>query len=170
MNNFKYQLARLLVKVTGNDEHYADMFRAAGVKIGINSHIYSNILTPESFLIEIGDNVTISSDVIFVTHDNSVIKIDYTKPNLFGKITIGNNCFIGQRSMLLYGVTLADSVIVAAGSVVTKSFDESNIIIGGNPARKISSFEKMAISLDKALSRKNIQQVLKEYPDKLVRR
>lgn len=170
MNNFKYQLARLLVKFTGNDEHYANMLRAGGVKIGANSHIYSNILTPESFLIEIGDNVTISSDVIFVTHDNSVIKIDSTKPNLFGKIVVGNNCFIGQRSMLLYGITLADSIIVAAGSVVTKSFDESNIIIGGNPARKISSFEKMETSLDKALSRKNIQQVLKEHPDKLVRR
>ena len=49
MNNFKYQLARLLVKFTGNDEHYANMLRAGGVKIGANSHIYSNILTPESF-------------------------------------------------------------------------------------------------------------------------
>lgn len=141
-----------------------------GVKIGTNCHILSNILTAESFLIEIGDDVTISSDVVFVTHDNSVIKIDPTKPNLFGKIKIGNNCFIGQRSMILYGVTLADSIIVAAGSVVTKSFDESNIIIGGNPARKISSFEKLSGSLDKALSRKNIQQVLKDHPDKLIRR
>lgn len=98
------------------------------------------------------------------------LKIDSAKPNLFGKIVVGNNCFIGQRSMLLYGITLADSIIVAAGSVVTKSFDESNIIIGGNPARKISSFEKMATLLDKALSRNNIQQVLKEHPEKLVRR
>ena len=170
MNEFSYKLAHLLAKITGNDEHYANMFRRRGVKIGTNSHIYSNILTGESFLIEIGNNVTISSDVIFVTHDNSIIKIDSAKPNLFGKIVVGNNCFIGQRSMLLYGITLADSIIVAAGSVVTKSFDESNIIIGGNPARKISSFEKMATSLDKALSRKNIQQVLKEHPDKLVRR
>lgn len=170
MRNFRYQLARLLVKLTGNDEHYARMFRRGGAKIGTNSHIYSNILTAESFLIEIGNNVTISSDVIFVTHDNSIIKIDSTKPNLFGKIKVGNNCFIGQRSMLLYGITLADNIIVAAGSVVTKSFDESNIIIGGNPARKISSFEKMSTSLDKALSRKNIRQVLKEHPDKLVRR
>ena len=170
MNTLKYQWARLLVKLTGNDEHYARLFRKAGAKIGKNCHIYSNILTSESFLIEIGDNVTVSSEVIFVTHDNSVIKIDPTKPNLFGRITVGNNCFLGQRSTLLYGVTLADNIIVAAGSVVTKSFDESNIIIGGNPARKISTFEKMSESLDKALSRENVRKVLEENPDKLIRR
>ena len=170
MKNIKYQIARFLAKITKNDEQYAKFFRSEGIKIGKGSHIYSNIVTAESFLIEIGDEVTISSDVVFVTHDNSVIKIDPTKPNLFGKIKIGNNCFIGQRSTLLYGITLADNIIVAAGSVVTKSFEESNIIIGGNPARKISTFEKMSLSLDKALSRKNIKNVLEQNPDKLVRR
>ena len=44
----------------------------------------------------------------------------------------------------MYGVTLADNIIVAAGSVVTRSFDESNVIIGGNPARRISTWESFA--------------------------
>lgn len=61
---------------------------------------------------------------------------------MFGKIVVGNNCFIGERATLLYGVELADNIIVAAGSVVTKSFSESNIIIGGNPAKKISTWEQ----------------------------
>ena len=34
------------------------------------------------------------------------------------------------------GITLEENVIVASGSVVTKSF-ESNVMIGGNPARII---------------------------------
>ena len=38
------------------------------------------------------------------------------------------------------GVTIGDNVLVAAGSVVTKSF-ASNVVIGGNPARVLSSFE-----------------------------
>ena len=40
----------------------------------------------------------------------------------------------------MYGIELTDNIIVAAGSVVTKSFLETNIIIGGNPARKIGTW------------------------------
>lgn len=35
-----------------------------------------------------------------------------------------------------------DNIVVEAGSVVTKSFFESNIIIGGNPAKIISIWER----------------------------
>lgn len=49
-------------------------------------------------------------------------------------VTIGNNCWIGGRSVINPGVTLGDNVVVASGSVVTKSFP-SNVLIGGVPAR-----------------------------------
>ena len=48
-------------------------------------------------------------------------------------IAIGNNVWIGSKSIILKGVKLGDNVIVAAGSVVTKSF-AGNVMIGGNPA------------------------------------
>lgn len=56
---------------------------------------------------------------------------------------IGENCFIGEKSIILPGVILGNNVIVAAGSVVTKSFDD-NVLIGGNPAKIIKkyNFEK----------------------------
>ncbi|WP_206225168.1 acyltransferase [Parabacteroides sp. ZJ-118] len=92
-------------------------------------------------MISIGDNVTISADVVFITHDNSCIKINPKKSNLFGRICIGDNCFIGQRSTILYGVTLANNIIVASGSVVTKSFDTERVVIGGNPAKIITTWE-----------------------------
>lgn len=44
----------------------------------------------------------------------------------------------------MYGVTIADNVIVAAGSVVTKSVNESNVIVAGNPAKIISTWDKFA--------------------------
>ena len=56
-----------------------------------------------------------------------------------GPIIIGNNCWIGTNAILLPGVELGEHVIVAAGSVVTKSFKESNIVIGGNPAKILKS-------------------------------
>lgn len=88
----------------------------------------------------LGDNVTIAGGVRFVTHDNSISKVEENATDLFGRIKIGNNCFIGEGAIILYGVTLANNIVVAAGSVVTKSFCDENIIIGGNPAKVISSW------------------------------
>ncbi len=78
---------------------------------------------------------------MFVTHDNCIMKVDPNYINVAGMIRIGNNCFIGERSTVLYGMPLADNIIVAAGSVVTKSFIEEKIIIGGNPAGIIGTLD-----------------------------
>ncbi|WP_272912550.1 DapH/DapD/GlmU-related protein [Tolumonas lignilytica] len=57
--------------------------------------------------------------------------IEFAKP-----IRIGNNCWIGGHATLNPGITLGNNVVVASGSVVTKSFGD-NVVIGGNPARII---------------------------------
>lgn len=124
-------------------EYKIEVWRKQGIIIGKNCHIFSDIYSKEPYLIQIDDNTTISGDVLFVTHDNSVIK--YNPPlngggtDYFGKIIIGKNCFIGMRAIIMYGVKLADNIIVGAGSVVTKSFYEPGIIIAGNPAKKIGT-------------------------------
>ena len=46
--------------------------------------------------------------------------------------------YLGAGSKLLIGVNLADNIIVGANAVVTKSFNEPNIVLAGIPARKIS--------------------------------
>src|SRR5699024_7764924 len=100
--------------------------------------LFSNISTPESYLINIGNSVIIASGVKIITHDNSIgIYIDDVT-DYFGEINIGDNCFIGAYSIILPGVTLSNNIIVGAGSVVTKSFNEPNIVIAGNPAKKIT--------------------------------
>lgn len=115
--------------------------------------------------------MTIGNDVDFVTHDNSINKISNETINLFGKIKIGDNCFIGERSTLLYGVTLADNIIVAAGSVVVDSFATERIIIGGNPARVISTWDRFfEKSKTRARGRANIRAVLEEHPELLIER
>lgn len=131
----------------------------------------TNIGGNEACLIEIGDDTTVSVDVAFVTHDFSVKNLSPNMNNLFGKIVIGNNCFIGRNSVLMYGITLGNNIIVAAGSVVTHSFSEERIIIGGNPAKIIgtwdSFFEKVK---DKSLSCKSLSESLEKYPEKFVTR
>ena len=80
--------------------------------------------------IEIGNDVAIAHDVLIMDCDGHSIdgKTDEGIP-----IAIGNNVWIGSKSIILKGVKLGDNVIVAAGSVVTKSF-AGNVMIGGNPA------------------------------------
>lgn len=97
-------------------------------------------MTSEPYLVRLGKNVTIAGNVTFVTHDNSISKLASEYANLFGYITVGDNCFWGQNSTIMYGCTLANNIIVASGSVVCNSFMEENIIIGGNPAKKISTW------------------------------
>ena len=52
-------------------------------------------------------------------------------------VRIGERCWIGMNSVILPGVNLGDGTIVAAGSVVTKSFPEGNRVIAGVPAKVI---------------------------------
>ena len=49
-------------------------------------------------------------------------------------VSIGNDCWIGANTAILDGVELKDRTVVAAGSVVTKSF-EGNVLLGGIPAK-----------------------------------
>lgn len=132
MKEIKYIIAKIKCKIHNNNkEIISEHFRKSGMKIGKNCNICCNIATVEPYLIEIGDNVTISGDVTFITHDNSVCKIYGSGNDLFGKICIGNNCFIGSHSVILYGVTIKEDTIVGAGSVVTKSPEEKGVILGG---------------------------------------
>ena len=143
--NINYKIKNIFFKLTFNEKaiynNKLKIMKKHGIKYGKNLRCFSNILGPESYLITIGDNVTISTDVKFITHDNSVIKLALNGTDVFGKINIGDNCFIGSGSIVLPGVTLANNIIVGAGSIVTKSFNEENIVIGGNPAKKICDIE-----------------------------
>ena len=45
-------------------------FRKKGIRLGEGCCIYSDISSSESYLITVGNNVTISNDVLFLTYDN----------------------------------------------------------------------------------------------------
>lgn len=126
----------------GNRKSLIDFYRKKGAKIGDNCNVCCDLPINEAYLIEIGKNTVLSYNIIFVTHDASygaIINKKYI--DLYGKIVIGNNCFIGAGSTLMYGITLGDNTIVAAGSVVTKSFKQGNVVIGGNPAKIICTVD-----------------------------
>ena len=65
--------------------------------------------------------------------------------NVFGKIKIGNNVFIGEDAMIMYGVTIGNNVVIGARSLVTKDIPD-NCVAAGTPARIIKTLEEYKIS------------------------
>src|SRR5690606_24858527 len=114
--------------------------RSIGVTIGNNCRIYIDKFGTEPFLISIGDNVTITNEVRLITHDGAtwLFRDEKGRRYRYAPIVIGNNVFIGFRSLITPGVKIGNNVIIAAGTVVTKSIPD-NSIVGGAPAKYISS-------------------------------
>lgn len=121
--------------------------RKQGVKVGENCRFFSTNFSTEPYLIEIGNHVTITEGVQFVTHDGGVWVFRESNPDieLFGNIEIGNNVFIGLNSIILFNTVVGNNCIIAAGSIVKGNFSD-NSIIAGVPAKVIGSindyFEK----------------------------
>lgn len=115
-------------------------------KVGENFFFQPRIIPDEPKLISFGDNVVVASGVTFVTHDviDKVLnKMDYDTFFNYNcaPIEVGNNVFIGCNTIILPNVKIGNNVIIAAGSIVNKDV-EDNTIVGGNPAKKIGSFEE----------------------------
>lgn len=142
MKKYYLYLLEKITKLLHKDpmEYKLERYRFYGANIGKNVRTFSPISSAETYLISVGDNVTISSGVKFITHDNSIIKFCENATDLVGKIKIGSNCFIGMNSILLPGIEIGSNSVVAAGSVVTKKFPEG-VIIGGNPAKIIGNVD-----------------------------
>ena len=132
------------IKRMTDSDTLIEKLRKIGTIVGNNCFVFSDkVETTEPYLVSIGNDVTISYDVSFNTHDDS-IEVYYKRDTLIaGRIDIGNNCFIGTGVIILPGVSLADKCIVGAGSVVTKSVYEVGTVIAGNPARKICTVEEL---------------------------
>ena len=110
--------------------------RQIGMVVGRNCRLYSLNVSSEAELVELGDNVIVSGEVRFVTHDGAIFTALEKFPQVngsYGKIRIGNRCFIGLGAIIMPGVELGDNCIVAGGAVVTDSFS-ANSVVAGNPA------------------------------------
>jgi len=84
-------------------------------------------------------NVTIGSNSIIgpyfsvhsENHSFSQNKILYRLQDVSRKgIIIGENCWIGAKVTILDGVKIGNNCVIAAGSVVTKSFSNNNLLAG----------------------------------------
>lgn len=111
-----------------------------GIIIGNNSNIgYQSWLYGD---ISIGDYVMMAPRITILTENHETSDSD-TPMALQGQhpskpVIIGNDIWIGTKSIILPGVKIGDHSIIGAGSVVTKDIPPWSIA-AGNPARVVKS-------------------------------
>jgi len=122
------------------------------MKIGQDCHLETFSFSTEPYLVELGDDVTIASGTVFITHDGAIqcFRSDFPDDDVFGKIIVGNNVFIGDNCTLLPNTIIGNNCIVGAGSVLRGRFPDNTVIIG-NPAKVIAgmSVQKLIYSQHK---------------------
>lgn len=94
---------------------------AAGVGIGGGAHAISAVSTSPAF--------NKGRNVLGCNFGN----IEFAP---YKTTKIGNDVWIGNRALIMQGVTIGDGAVVGAGSIVTKDV-EPYTIVAGNPARVI---------------------------------
>ena len=104
----------------------------------------------EPWIITVGQNVYITDEVSFITHDGGTLlfrkdipDLEITKP-----ITIGNNVYIGLKSIILGGVKIGNNVVIGAGSIVTKDIPDDSVVTGV-PAKIIKTTQEYLNKLKK---------------------
>lgn len=118
-------------------------FYGKGGKIRIKDHVTINAL-PEaktvlavknSTNITIGDNCLLSNSIDISTTDwHFVLDELGDRINPEKDVHIREHVWIGRKVTIFKGVIVLPNSIIGACSVVTKSYDESNVVIAGNPA------------------------------------
>ena len=103
-----------------------------GDNVTFNAH--SKILCTHD--IQIGNNVRLGWDTMLKDGDGHAICDETGKVfNVNRSIIIGNDVWVGAEVSLLKGAVVANGSVVGFRSLVTKRFEQPNVIITGSPAK-----------------------------------
>lgn len=114
----------------------------AGITIGNNCYLGDGVALDTADRITLGDDVTLSFDVMVLTHTNVGYKdhpLQAHIPSVAKPVMFKKGCFIGVRAVILPGITIGEGAAVAAGAVVTKNVP-AKTLVGGVPAKRIRTF------------------------------
>ncbi len=124
---------------------WPEQYKCAQLNIGENCTFGEYNHISAAYEINIGDGVLTGRWVTII--DNSHGQTTYedlskrpTQRPIYskGRVYIGNNVWIGDKCTILPNVTIGDSVVIAANSVVTKDIPAYSVA-AGNPAKIIKT-------------------------------
>lgn len=137
-------ILRSLFGTTGNHLYVESVFSCDyGENIHVGENFYANFgcVILDVAEVRFGDNCMLAPQVGIYTASHPLDPVARNSGREFAKpIQFGDNCWIGGMAVINRGVTLGKNVVVASGSVVTKSFGD-NLVLAGNPARVIKRIE-----------------------------
>jgi len=114
-----------------------------GVTIGNRCFLGDGVTLDTAERITLEDDVTLSFDVMVLTHTNVGYKdhpVQEHIPPVAKLAMFKKGCFVGVRSVILPGLTIGEGAAVAAGAVVTKDVP-AKTLVGGIPATVIRKFK-----------------------------
>ena len=125
---------------------------SATIVLGDGCGLNGTSITVRSKAVRVGRNSIFGPDCLIVDsdfHDPSPLEIRKTNPGLErdADVTIGENVWVGARSVILKGVTIGDNAVIAAGSVVVSSVP-ANALAAGNPARTVRIYDREALGTE----------------------
>jgi len=125
----------------GNNNTCYKGFKIYGVakNVSIGNHVHlANTLINASDKIIIEDHVFFGHDVMLLAPKHDIYKFDSERTNnvISKPIILKKGSWISSRAVILGGVTIGESAVVAAGAVVTKNV-APYILVAGNPAKFI---------------------------------
>ena len=102
----------------------------------------------EPYLITLKKRCRITQDVVFITHDGGTWAFrhhfpEYSSVIKYGRIEVGEETFIGARSIIMPGITIGRNCVIAAGSIVTKDIPDFSVAVGV-PAKVICTTQEYA--------------------------
>ena len=101
-----------------------------GTVVGHNCHLDAR------GSLSIGNHVNISSEANIWTNEHDPHSNDFAITG--APVRIGDHAWLGNRSIILPGVTIGRGAVVCSGAVVTRDVEEL-AIVGGVPARRIGT-------------------------------
>lgn len=120
-----------------NIERKADFGTGRGITLGNNSGLGVRCFVRGP--LSIGENVMMGPDVTILTNGHNIERVDIPmmqQGGLVKGVVIGNDVWIGMRSIIMPGVKIGNGVVIGAGAIVTKDVPDYTIV-GGCPAKVI---------------------------------